>query len=298
MFYFLDTTEGLKKLIPNAEQVKERIEHKEQILNTYFDDFVKWIIDFTPKFIFAVILLFFGWWLIRKIVRLTERAMLRRRMEISLRTFVKSLVNIGLKLVLIVMVAGVLGIGTTGFVTMLGAASLAVGLALQGSLSNFAGGVLILIFKPFKVGDSIEAGGQSGEVKEIQIFNTIMLTADHKTVILPNGPLSNGTIINSSRHGNLRVDVHLSVYAGSDLNAVKKIISDTLERNSMVLKEPKPGIFVGKIIDGVISIHVKPYCAVNDSVRLPTELYVEFKNEFEKNGIPFPVPRRVHQNVT
>ncbi|HQQ95182.1 MAG TPA: mechanosensitive ion channel, partial [Bacteroidia bacterium] len=186
---------------PLVKEVKSGISAQEEKLNTYLDNLYSEILAFAPRLVMAAVILLLGLWLIRRIARLATKAMEKRDLDVSLRGFLRSLISIGLKIVLIVTVAGMIGIGTTSFVTILGAAGLAVGLALQGSLSNFAGGVLILIFKPFKVGDTIEASGQSGEVTEIQIFNTILLTADHRTVILPNGPLSNGTIVNISRQG-------------------------------------------------------------------------------------------------
>src|SRR4051812_20556651 len=213
MLYFLQGSDGIQKIIPSAEAVKERITENEQRLNSYLDHFLRNVIDYTPNVISALAVLILGMWLINRIARLAEKAMQKRHMEVSLCTFLKSLISIGLKIILIVTVAGMLGIGTASFVTILGAAGLAVGLALQGSLSNFAGGVLILIFKPFRVGDSIEAQGQTGEVREIQIFNTILLTGENRTVILPNGPLSNGTIVNNTRHGNIRLELNVAVSA-------------------------------------------------------------------------------------
>ncbi len=293
MLYFLQSGEGVRKLIPSAELVKEKIADKEQLINTYFDLAIRGLVDYAPKVVSAIIVLFIGLWLIKRIARLSEKAMTRRSLDVSLRTFLRSLISIGLKIILIVTVAGMMGIGTASFVTILGAAGLAVGLALQGSLSNFAGGVLILIFKPFRVGDSIEAGGQSGEVKEIQIFNTILLTADHKTVILPNGPLSNGTIVNTTRHGNLRIDIHLKVSAENNLENVKTRITEVLEQNEKVLKEPGARIFIGKVTDGAVDINVKPYCRPDDTVQLSSELYQQLKMAFEKNKIKDPVPQRI-----
>ena len=295
MLYFLEATDGIKKIIPNVEQVKERIALQELKLDSYVDLFIRSLLDYAPKVVSAIVVLFIGLWLIKRIARLAEKAMIRRQLEVSLRTFLKSLTSIGLKIILIVTVAGMLGIGTASFVTILGAAGLAVGLALQGSLSNFAGGVLILIFKPFKVGDSIEAGGQAGEVIEIQIFNTILLTADHKTVILPNGPLSNGTIVNTTRHGNLRIDVQISISAENDLQKVKSVILKVIDSNEKIFKEPTPGIFIGKTMDGVIAINVKPYCNPNETIALSSELYADIKLAFEKNKIiPATQQRIVH----
>lgn len=242
-------------------------------------------IEYSPKVVMSLIILLIGLWLIKRIGIVAEKAMNKKELEISLRTFLKSLISIGLKIVLIVTVAGMIGIGTTSFVTILGAAGLAVGLALQGSLSNFAGGVLILIFKPFKVGDSIEAGGQSGEVKEIQIFNTILVTSDHKTVIFPNGPLSNGTIINTTRQGNLRVDIQLKISSNNDISHVKSIIKNVLENNSKIIKTNNEEIFIGKFTDGILQLNVKPSCLPGDTSQVTSEVYEKIKIAFEKNNI-------------
>ena len=293
MLYFLDSTSGIKKIIPSVEQVKEKIVQDEMKLNSYFDAFLRSLLDYTPKIISAFLFLLFGLWLIKRIARLSEKAMAKRHLDVSLRTFLRSLISIGLKIILIITVAGMVGIGTASFVTILGAAGLAVGLALQGSLSNFAGGVLIFIFKPFKVGDNIEAGGETGEVKEIQIFNTLLLTADHRTVILPNGPLSNGTIINNTRHGNLRVDISITISDSDKLEQVLTILNNVLDHHPRVLKEPKPGIFIGKVLEGCLNINIKPYCKPDDTVLLTSELYKEFYHALAQEGIKPAIPQRV-----
>jgi small conductance mechanosensitive channel len=238
-----------------------------------------------------------GLWLINRIANVAAKSFEKRHLEISLRTFLKSLISIGLKIVLIVTVAGMLGIGTASFVTILGAAGLAVGLALQGSLSNFAGGVLILIFKPYKVGDTIEAQGQTGEVLEIQIFNTILLTGEHKTVILPNGALSNGTIVNNTRHGNLRVEIEVSVALENDLSKIKGIIKEVLDGNPKILKEPQPGIITGKITEGAVGINIRPYCLPEDGGAVVSEINESIKSAFEKQKVKQPVQTRYIHNV-
>jgi small conductance mechanosensitive channel len=242
-------------------------------------------VDYIPQVISALLVLLIGLWVIKRIARISEKAMGKRQMEVSLRTFLKSLISIGLKIILIVTVAGMMGIGTASFVTILGAAGLAIGLALQGSLSNFAGGVLILIFKPFRVGDSIEAGGQTGEVREIQIFNTILLTGENKTVILPNGPLSNGTIVNITRHGTLRVEINLAVGTDNDLPAVREMIMNIVLQHDMVLKVHTPLIFVSRISDGAANFQIMPYCLPSDAGALKTELFMQLKKEFEKQNV-------------
>ncbi|PBQ31826.1 mechanosensitive ion channel protein [Sphingobacteriaceae bacterium] len=285
MLHYLQSSDGLKKIIPSVDVIKQDLQVREDRITTYFDRMVYSVVEYTPIIVSAVLVLIIGMWLIKRISKIAEKAMVRRDLDVSLRTFLRSLMSIGLKIVLIVTVAGMIGIGTTSFVTILGAAGLAVGLALQGSLSNFAGGVLILIFKPFKVGDSIEAGGQSGEVIEIQIFNTILLTADHKTVILPNGPLSNGTIVNSTRHGDVRLDIVLTLSNDNNLAHVRQIIAEVLNKNEKVLKIPAPAVSVGKVTDGTVIMNVRPYSLPESSADLTSELYGEFKMAFETNEI-------------
>ena len=168
-------------------------------LTTYADQLVRLLIDYAPKFISAIVVLLIGLWLIAKLVKLSQAAFERRNYEKSLITFLRSIISLGLKIILIISVAGMVGIQTTSVIALLGAAGLAVGLALQGSLANFAGGVLLLIFKPFKVGDRVEAQGQTGMVTEIQIFHTILNSDDNKTIIIPNGPLLNGVIVNAAK---------------------------------------------------------------------------------------------------
>ena len=258
-------------------------------LDKHIDRFMDTVAEYAPKLIMAIVVLTIGLWLVKRIAILADKAMKKRDLDVSLRTFLKSLMSIGLKIVLIVTVAGMIGIGTASFVTVLGAAGLAIGLALQGSLSNFAGGVLILIFKPFKVGDTIEAQGQTGEVKEIQIFNTILVTGDHKTVILPNGPLSNGTIVNTTRFGNLRVDLDLKISNENDLSKVKTIIIEVLSKNNKIVNSTATDIIIGKFFDGQIQLNVKPYCLPANTGALISELYEEIKIAFEKNNIKLAV---------
>ncbi len=288
MLYFLEMSGDASTLIPTVEGVKNTIVAQETKVSIYFHQLISGLVEFAPKLVSALLVLLIGLWIVKRIAIIAEKAMVRRELEISLRTFLKSLISIGLKIILIVTVAGMLGIGTASFVTILGAAGLAVGLALQGSLSNFAGGVLILIFKPFKVGDGIEAQGQSGEVKEIQIFNTILLTGDHRTVILPNGPLSNGSIVNTTRFGNLRIDVALALHSDNNIEKIKSVILAVIEPNEKIIKHPQPLVFIGKIENGSVNINLKLFCLPGDTANLTSELYHSIYSAFEKNNIKLP----------
>lgn len=202
------------------------------------------VVNYMPKVAGAILIWVIGNWVINRITRIFAKAMEVKDLDISLRGFLKSLISVTLKVLLLFSIAGMLGLETTSFVTILGAAGLAVGLALQGSLSNFAGGVLILIFKPFKVGDTIDAQGKIGKVQEIQIFNTIMLTIDNKAVIVPNGPLSNGTIVNISREGTLVFDIKIDIDSKTDYEQVKSMILQILEADERITH---PKIVLSKI---------------------------------------------------
>ncbi len=266
-------------------------------LQDHIDKFEQLFLAYTPKVISAVLILFIGLWAINWIARIAQKSFEKRNLDVSLRTFLRSLISIGLKIILIVTVAGMIGVGTTSFVTILGAAGLAVGLALQGSLSNFAGGVLIMIFKPYKVGDTIEAQGQVGEVLEIQIFNTIVLTGEHKTVIYPNGVLSNGTIVNYTRHGNIRTEISISVSTTNDITEVKKLIKEVVENNPMILKIPAPVIVTDKIADGAVIIDVRPYFHPDHAGTVISETNETLKQVFEKKNIKPAVPSRIIHNI-
>lgn len=260
-------------------------------LDKHIEHIISWLIEYTPRVIGAALVLIIGLWLIKRLSKFAVKGMEQRDLDVSLRTFLRSLISVGLKVVLIVTVAGMIGIGTTSFVTILGAAGLAVGLALQGSLSNFAGGVLILIFKPYRVGDAVDVLGQSGTVKEIQIFNTILLTSDLRTVILPNGAVSNGTIVNNTKQGVLRGDVQVTISAIHDIDLVKKLLIDDLLKQENILKNPIPEITAVKIIDGGVTLSIKAYGLSEHYSSINSDVVEITKKVFEKNSI-FPPPAK------
>lgn len=266
---------------PYTTHVEKQLEH-----------LLSLIVAYTPSIIGALFVLFIGLWLINRLSKVATKAMEQKDLDVSLRTFFRSLISVGLKVILMVTVAGMVGIGTTSFVTILGAAGLAVGLALQGSLSNFAGGVLLLIFKPYKVGDSIEAQGQSGVVTEIQVFNTILLTADLKTVILPNGAVSNGTIVNYTKHGILRGDVQVIVSVDNDIDVVKRLLVENLLQHKHILKNPVPEVYVTKMIDGGVTLSIKAYSLSEDYAMINSDVVEIAKKVFEQHAITLPLPKK------
>ncbi|MBC7863167.1 MAG: mechanosensitive ion channel [Bacteroidia bacterium] len=260
---------------------------REKIIALY-DKAVSWGVEYVPKLALAIIILIAGWWIIKRLVKLTEKGMKAREIDPSLRGFFRTSLSIALKVVLLITVAGMLGIHTTSFVAVLGAAGLAVGLALQGSLSNFAGGTLILFFKPFKVGDVVEIGNYSGEVKEIQIFNTILVTAEHKTVFIPNGSLANGVIVNFSTRGDIRAEIQIKVSAEHNVEKIRAIIFSILESDERILKDPEPQILISSFANDNLTYVIRFFTSVNDKVLIESNTWEKIKAEFAKQEIEDP----------
>ncbi|HTA63295.1 MAG TPA: mechanosensitive ion channel domain-containing protein [Bacteroidia bacterium] len=283
----------------NADTILKTDVHQEL---SFFDKNVKMLIDltveYTPKIVMAALVLVLGFWLIKKLARISERAMVRRDLDVSLRTFLRSLIGVGLKILLMITVAGMIGIQTTSLVTVLGAAGLAVGLALQGSLSNFAGGVLVLVFKPFKVGDTIEALGQKGLVQEIQIFNTILITADNKTIILPNGSVSNNIIVNQSREGTLRGTCAVNISNEFDSDMVKKIILDVVLKDKRVLLDNHaPSVGCTKAGGGTYTLQASFFTSEKDNPATTASITENINKELANKQIGEPTPKMIVQQV-
>ncbi|MFD2941537.1 mechanosensitive ion channel family protein [Flavobacterium notoginsengisoli] len=228
-------------------------------LSSYANAIINILVDYSPKLISAFIVLFVGLYAIRLINRSIRKIMVKRNLDPTLTKFLADILLWALRILLFVTFISNLGIPTTSFVTILGAMGLAIGLSLQGSLSNFAGGMLIIVFKPFKVGDTIEAQGVVATVLEIQIFVTKMLTGNNQTVFVPNGALSNGTIINYSMQGERRADLTFSVSYDSDIKKAKEVLLDVLHKNPKVLENPAPEVFVKNLSASSVDFAVRPW---------------------------------------
>ncbi len=228
-------------------------------ISTYVTKFIDVLVDYAPKLVSAFLILFVGIYAIRLINRIITKVMVQRNLDPTLTKFLSDILIWALRILLFVTFISKLGIETSSFVAILGAMGLAVGLSLQGSLSNFAGGMLIIVFKPFKVGDTIEAQGVIATVSEIQIFVTKMLTANNQTVFVPNGALSNGTIINYSMQGERRADLTFAVSYDSDIKKAKEVLLDVLNKNPKVLKKPAPEVFVKNLTASAVEFSVRPW---------------------------------------
>lgn len=258
----------------------------------YVDKVMDLVTVYGLRIVMAIVVLVIGLWIIKAIVRGLGRRMEKGNTDVSLSKFLLSLIGIMLKVMLVISVASMIGIEMTSFIAILGAAGLAVGLALQGSLANFAGGVLILLFKPYKVGDFIDAAGFMGTVNEIQIFNTILKTPDNKTIIIPNGVLSNGSVTNFSTEDSRRVDMVFGIGYGDDLRKAKEIISTILKGDGRVLGDPEPMVVVSELGDSSVNITVRAWCAKADYWGVFFDMQERVKLEFDTQGVSIPFPQR------
>ncbi len=259
-----------------------------------FSKLIPLITEYGIKILTALAVLVIGLWVIKLIMKAIRKALEKGTMDVSLKGFLLSLIGWSLKALLIITALGQLGVKTTSFVAIIGAAGLAVGLALQGSLANFAGGALILLFKPFKVGDLIEAQSAIGVVKEIQIFVTKIITPENKEVIIPNGALSNGNITNFSTTGNLRVDLTVGISYNDDIEKAKSIIMETLLQDPKVLKSPSPTVAVGELADSSVNILVRPHATVDNYWDVYFNSLQNVKIALDKAGIEIPFPQQVN----
>ncbi len=249
------------------------------------------VVDYGLKLIYAVVTLVIGLWIIGMITRGFSKTLEKREVDPSLIPFLRSVINIMLKVALVVTVATMMGIEMTSFVAILGAAGLAVGLALQGTLQNFAGGVMILLFKPYKVGDVITAGGHTGGVKEIQIFNTILTTPDNKIIILPNGSLANSSMVNFSTMPTRRVDFSFGIGYNDDFEKAKSILHDIIAADSRIHKDPEPFVRVGELADSSVNITVRVWADSADYWGIHFDMIEAVKKRFDAEGISIPYPQ-------
>jgi len=270
-------------------------ESQEQI-NEIIDMLWNLLLTHAPQFVLALVTLVIGLWIINKTVSYAQSKM-DSQIDATLHKFVGSLVSVGLKGLLLISVASMVGIATTSFIAVLGAAGLAIGLALQGSLSNFAGGVLILIFKPFKVGDLIEGGGHIGTVREIQIFNTILNSADNRRIIIPNAVLSNNSLININIEPTRRVDFVFGIGYGDDLKKAKEILNSIAENDTRVLKDPAPTIVLSELADSSVNFTVRLWANTADYWGVYFDTHESVKLAFDAEGISIPFPQQdVHMH--
>ena len=229
-----------------------------------------------------------GRWLSKRLVSIVKRLMAKRDTDASIQTFLVSLIDIVALIVLIIIIISVVGIDTSSFIALFASAGVAIGMALSGTLQNFAGGVMVLLFRPYKVGDYIEAQGQAGTVKEIQIFNTLLQTPDNRIIIVPNGPLSTGIINNYSRETTRRVDFSFPISYGDDFELAKKVLMEIIEKDARIMKTPEPFIEVGAMATSSINITVRVWCNAADYWGIFFDMNKSVYSTFPAKGLHFP----------
>ncbi|WP_309641765.1 mechanosensitive ion channel domain-containing protein [Flavobacterium sp.] len=257
------------------------------LIDQYANSLTKVLIDYAPKLVAALLLLIIGIWAIRFITSISRKIMMRREVDQTLIEFLSDIIFWGLRIILFIAVISKLGIESSSFLTILGAAGLAVGLSLQGSLSNFAGGMLIILFKPFKLGDTIEAQGVSGTVIDIQIFVTQLLTANNQVIFVPNGALSNGTIINYSKQTTRRTDLTIGVSYDTNIKDVKDIITGILNTNPKILKHPVATVSVKELTDSGIKIAIRAWVKNEDFADVTSFILEDCKTAFDQSKIDY-----------
>ncbi|MDX2451667.1 mechanosensitive ion channel family protein [Desulfosarcina sp.] len=244
------------------------------------------------KVLAALAIFVVGRWVAKGVRKLVERMMTKGKIDPTLVTFTSNMAYIGLLAFIVIAALGQLGIQTTSFIAILGAAGLAVGLALQGSLSNFAAGFLLIIFRPFKVGDLIEAAGVFGVVEAIQIFTTQLKTADNKTVIIPNAKLTDDNIVNWTVKGTRRVDMVFGIGYDDDIDKARSLMAEIIAEDSRILETPAPQISVSELADSSVNFVVRPWVKVEDYWGVHFDLTEKIKKAFDANGVSFPFPQR------
>ena len=263
-------------------------------IQPYLDKAIELSMAYLPKVVLAVVTLVVGFWIIKRVIKGMNRVLGHKAVDDTLQKFMTSFIDVLLKILLLVAVAGMVGVETTSFIAMLGAIGLAVGLALQGSLGNFAGGVLILFFKPYRLGDIIEAQGYTGRVWDIQIFNTILITYDNQRIVIPNGLMSNGCIKNIFVEPQRRVDIEFGISYGDSIEQARAAIQSVIDNDGRILSGEQfdPNIFVSAHADSSINMLTRVWVNSEDYWPVYFGLFEQVKYAFDKAGITIPFPQR------
>ena len=256
------------------------------------DTLTVWVTQYSVKLVAAILIIIIGRWISRRISRLLGRLLDKNNVDVTLVRFAENLTYYALIVVVLIAAVGQLGINTTSFLTIVGAAGLAIGLALKDSLSNFAAGVMLTLFRPFRVGDFVEAGGVTGTVQGITIFNTVLNTPDNQKVIIPNSIITSDVITNVTANDTRRVDLVIGISYSDDIAKAKKIVSDLLQKEKRVLSDPAPVIAVSELADSSVNLVVRPWVKTGDYWTVRFDLTEEIKNSFDEAGISIPFPQQ------
>lgn len=281
-----------------GEQVAQKASnaHAADQLSTLTQQLLDWAINAGGRIIGSIIVFIVGRFIVSMLNKLVAKVMEKRKVDVSIKTFIKSLVNILLTILLIVAVVENLGVETTSFAALLASAGVAIGMALSGNLQNFAGGLIILLFKPYKVGDWIECQNVAGTVKEIQIFHTILTTADNKVIYIPNGSLSSGVVVNYSNQVSRRVEWIVGIDYGEDYNKVEQIVKEILAKDNRILSDPAPFVALHALDASSVNVVARVWVKSEDYWNVYFDINKEIYATFNEKGINFPFPQlTVHQ---
>ena len=262
------------------------------------EGFQEWLVSYGPRLIGAVVVLVVGWWASRIIRSMVRRLMGRADLDETLTAFAGNLTYMALMALVVVTALGQLGVATTSFAAIIGASALAIGFALQGSLANFAAGVMLMLFRPFKVGDFVEAGGVSGVVEEVQVFATKIRTGDNREITVPNGSITSGSIVNNSAKETRRIDLVFGIGYGDDIAKAKSILRQIVDGDERVLKDPAPTIAVSELADSSVNLVCRPWVRTGDYGAVRFDVIERVKLEFDRQDISIPFPQtdvHVHQ---
>lgn len=295
MFRFLQTDLIAADSVATAKVV----ETVEQIKNMPFQEAVEFVtkglMNFAWDILVAIAIYIVGRWIIRYLDRLLERIFTRRNMEISLAKFVRSFVKTALYVILIVSLVRKLGVDTSSFVALLASTGVAIGMALSGTLQNFAGGIMILLLRPFRIGDYVQTQGFEGTVKEIKLFNTVLNTVDNKLITLPNGPIVNNVINNYSAENRRRVDLNVTISYGDDYDVARQAILDIIAADARIEQDPAPFVAIGSLGDSAVNITIRVWAKSSDYWGIYHNLNEQIYKQLPTKGIHFPFPQmQVH----
>lgn len=292
MIHLLETAQAAVNTVKEAEQIVE---------SGKIDLIIQKLIDLGisagKNILMAIVVYIVGRFIVSMINKFVANMLERRKVEVTIQTFLKSLINILLMILLVISVVSALGINTTSFAALLASAGVAIGMALSGNLQNLAGGLIILLFKPYKVGDWIEAQGTSGSVSEIQIFHTILTTADNKVVYIPNGSLSSGIVTNYSRKETRRIEWVIGIDYGEDVNKVEGIVRNMLAADERILKDPAPFIALHALASSSVNITIRVWVASSNYWDVYFQVQKQIYEEFNKQGVNFPFPQLTIHNA-
>lgn len=264
----------------------------EKYINEYTEIIIKWLSAYSMKIVAAILVLMIGKWISRKISDLIAKILEKNKVDVTLVGFLSNIIYYALVIMVVIAAAGQLGINTTSFLTIVGAAGLAVGLALKDSLSNFAAGVMLILFRPFKVGDVVNAGGVVGKVESINIFNTILNTPDNQRVIVPNNNITSNVITNVTANATRRVDMIIGIGYGDNIKDAKDILTALVSADDRILKDPAPTIAVSELGDSSVNLVVRPWVKTSDYWDVYFQLTETIKTTFDEKGISIPFPQR------